>query len=103
MIVVVASFQSQPGKEAELENALKALVPPTRSEEGTLTYILHRALHDPGKFLVYEQYRDAEALAQHSAGPVLLDLLGKLGSLAAGDPVIEMYELLSAKEEIASS
>jgi quinol monooxygenase YgiN len=98
MIVVSAVMEAKPGKEQEMEKALLAMVPTTQSEEGTLTYVLHRALGNPGKFFFYEKYVDEAALTLHSGTPQLAELFVTLGPLLAGDPVIEMFEVLAAKE-----
>jgi quinol monooxygenase YgiN len=98
MIVLTAVMEALPGKEQEMENALRAMIPAVRSEEGTLTYVLHRAQGNPGKFFFYEAYRDEAALAHHSGTPHLAELFGKLVSLTAGEPVIDMYEVLASKD-----
>ncbi len=97
MIVISAVMEAAPGKEQEMEEVLRGLVSATQSEEGTLTYVLHRALGNPGKFLFYEKYTDEAALAFHSGTPQFAESFGKLAPLLAGDPVIEMYEELAAK------
>ena len=97
MIVVVAILEAQPGKEKELEDALKAVVPNTQAEEGTLAYILHRSQGNPGKFLFYEKYTGEEAFLTHGAAPYLAELFVKVTPLLAGDPVIETYEELASK------
>jgi len=98
MIVVVAVFQARAGKEKELEDKLKAVVPKVRQESGTLVYVLHRSQQDAGRFLFYEKYRDMEALAVHGASLHLAELLGAVAPLVQGEPVIELYEEVAAKE-----
>ena len=98
MITVVAVLEAQEGKEEEMETALMAMIPKVRSEEGTLSYVLHRAQNKPGKFLVYEKYEDEEAFAHHSSTPYIKELFNKVGPLLAGSPDIEMYDELAAKK-----
>jgi len=90
-------MEAKPGKEQEMEEVLRGLVAATQSEEGTLTYTLHRALGQPGKFFFYERYPDEAALAVHSGTPQFAEAFAKLAPLLAGDPVLEMYEELAAK------
>lgn len=97
MIVLVAGFEAQAGKEKEMEEVLKSVFPHVQSEQGTLTYVLHRAKNNPGKFLFYEKYKDETALALHGAAPYILDLFPKVGPLMAGEPTMEMYEVIAAK------
>ena len=97
MITVLAVLEAQEGKENEFEEALRVMVRHVQQEEGTLTYILHRAKDNPAKFMVYEKYRDEEAFAHHGATPHMAELFGKIGPLMAGEPSIVMYDELVAK------
>ncbi len=97
MIVVVAVLKAQTGKETEMEEALRAMIPKVRDEEGTIAYILHRAQGDPCKFLFYEKYKDQAAFDYHGSTPHIQELFGKIGSLLAAEPNIDMYEELAAK------
>jgi len=98
MIVVVAVLKTQAGKEKEMEDALRGMIPKVQSEEGTLAYILHRAQNEPGTFLFYEKYKDKAAFDHHGSTPHIQELFGKIGPLLAGEPSIEMYEELAAKQ-----
>lgn len=96
-MVVVAVIKAQAGKEKEMEDALRAMIPKVQSEEGTIAYILHRAQNEQGKFLFYEKYRDGAAFDFHSSTPYFKELFGKIGPLVDGQPQVEMYEELAAK------
>lgn len=96
-MVVVAIVKAQAGKEKEMEDALRAMIPKVQSEEGTIAYILHRAQNEQGKFLFYEKYRDGAAFDFHSSTPYFKELFGKIGPLVDGQPQVEMYEELAAK------
>jgi quinol monooxygenase YgiN len=98
MIVVAAVLKAQAGKEREMEDALRAMIPKVQSEEGTLAYVLHRAQNEPGKFLFYEKYKDKAAFDHHGSTPYIKELFGKIGPLLDGKPSIEMYEELAAKK-----
>ncbi|MDY7034019.1 MAG: putative quinol monooxygenase [Thermodesulfobacteriota bacterium] len=97
MIVVSAVIKAQAGKEKEMEDALKSMIPKVQSEEGTLAYVLHRALNDPTKFFFYEKYKDQAAFDFHGSTPHIAELFGKIGPLLDGQPTIDMYEELAAK------
>ena len=99
MLIVVANMKAQVGKESEMEKALLDMIPKVESEEGTLGYSLHRMKKVPQKFLMYEKYRDKEALNIHSSSPHFAELFGKIAPLLDGDPVIEVYEMLSSIKE----
>lgn len=96
MIVVSAVFQAKPGCEAELESALRAMIPPVSKEGGTLAYTVHRAPDDAGRFFFYEQYRDQAAVDLHMASPYLAALLAKVPALCASAPVVEFYQPLAS-------
>ena len=98
MIVVIAILKAQAGKENEMEEALRAMIPKVESEEGTLAYILHRSQVEPGKFVFYEKYKDKAAFDHHSSTPYIQELFGKIGPLLDGQPAIEMCEELAAKK-----
>lgn len=96
MIVVVAVMKAKQGNEEEMENALRDIVPKVASEEGTLTYILHRAKKDPQTFLMYEKYKDKDALNFHSTTPHFAALFEKIAPLLDGAPSIDIYEELAS-------
>jgi quinol monooxygenase YgiN len=99
MLIVVAKMNAQVGKEDEMEKALRDIIPKVEFEEGTLAYVLHRMKKKPQNFLMYEKYRDKEALAFHSSTPYFAELFGKIAPLMDGDPTIEVYEMLSSVKE----
>jgi len=60
------------GMEGALEAELRALVGPTRREEGCLTFDLHRAADLPGAFLLHEVWASREHDARHTQTPHFL-------------------------------
>jgi quinol monooxygenase YgiN len=59
-------WSARPGSEAEVEALLLELRTWTLAEPGCREYHVHR-LEEPGRFLLYEQYDDAAAVAAHHA------------------------------------
>ncbi len=96
MIVVVAVMKAKKGMEREMEDALMNIVPKVAEEEGTLAYALNQAKKDPCTFLMYEKYRDKDALNHHSSTPYFAELFEKIAPLLDGAPSIEIYKELSA-------
>lgn len=96
MIALSAMMTAKPGHEAELEAALRSVIPLVENEAGTLQYVLHRSIKDAGKFFFYEQYADREAMNLHSTTPYLKELFAKLGGLLAEKPTIQLYEPIAA-------
>ncbi len=91
-MIVVAKLKAKKGEEEKMENILKGIIPDVEKEEGTLIYTLHRSQNDPGVFLFYEKYKDADALTHHSSTPHFNSLFGNIMPLLDGQPEIEMYE-----------
>jgi quinol monooxygenase YgiN len=65
-------LRAREGQEALLEAELRALVAPTRREEGCITYDLHRCLEIPGAFLLHEVWASREHHARHTKTPHFL-------------------------------
>jgi quinol monooxygenase YgiN len=62
-------MEAVPGREKELESALRALLQPTRLEPGCLVYELHGDPEHPGKFMFYERFKSQAALDEHVNSP----------------------------------
>lgn len=62
-------LRAKPGQEVLLEAELRALVNPTRREEGCITYDLHRATEIPGAFLLHEVWVTREHHRAHTKTP----------------------------------
>lgn len=65
--VFAATIVARAGEEEALGAVLRAAVGPCRAEPGALTYELSRSDEDPGRFFLYEVFRDADAHAAHAA------------------------------------
>lgn len=80
-LTVVAKLKAKPGAEARLENALRALVAPTRAEAGCLNYDLHRAHDDPGLFVFHENWESRALWEAHMNAPHLVAFSAAQGEL----------------------
>jgi quinol monooxygenase YgiN len=83
-VTVVAKLRAKAGSEASLEQALRAMVPKVRDESGTLSYVLHRSVREPGVFVFYEIYQDQAALDAHTKTPHFKGLVAAVGPLLDG-------------------
>jgi quinol monooxygenase YgiN len=54
---------------AEIEEVLAALAAESRKEPGCVTYVPHQLQDDRDTVLIFEQYRDSQALDAHRASP----------------------------------
>jgi autoinducer 2-degrading protein len=69
MIVLKVDMLVKPGAEEKCREYIRVLQEYSRKEPGCLLYIGHQSTEDPRKFLFYEQYNDAAALAAHRNAP----------------------------------
>lgn len=67
MISFTVRFRFAPEDRAEVRSLLQQLGPASRQEPGCVNYIAHAVDGDPDTIVLYEQYRDAEALEAHRA------------------------------------
>ena len=74
-IVLNVHMEAAPGREKDLEQALTALLAPTRSEPGCLAYRLHLDPQNASKFMFYEKFADQAALDAHLASPHFQNLV----------------------------
>jgi quinol monooxygenase YgiN len=66
-IAIVAVLTARKGHEQQLREVLLAVVPPSRTEEGCLSYVLHESPENPNQFVFYEAWKDEPALQEHLA------------------------------------
>lgn len=71
-LTLIVLLRAREGQETLLEAELRALVGPTRKEDGCLTYDLHRSADVPGGFLLHEIWSSRETHTQHTKTPHFL-------------------------------
>lgn len=70
MYVVIVRLQVRPEKTGEFLQAIEANAAATRAEPGCLRFDVLRDAEDPGRFWLYEIYRDADAFhTEHRSAP----------------------------------
>src|ERR1700689_1770576 len=65
-VTLIVQLRPRDGQETLLEAELRALVGPTRKEDGCLTYDLHRGGDLPGAFLLHEIWATREHHRLHT-------------------------------------
>jgi len=68
-LTLIAIIRAKPGRADSLQEHLHGMLEPSRAEAGCLQYDLHRDIKDAELIYMIEQWRDAEALAEHEASP----------------------------------
>lgn len=86
-VTLVVHLRPREGQETLLEAELRALVGPTRKEEGCVTYDLHRSVDGPSAFLLHEVWASREAHTRHTNTPHFLRWNARKDSLLASRDV----------------
>jgi quinol monooxygenase YgiN len=71
-LTLVVTIRAKEGQHLLLEAELRALVSPTRKEQGCLQYDLHRGAEQPGMFLFHEVWESREHHVAHTRTPHFL-------------------------------
>ena len=93
-VTLIVSLGPREGQDALLEAELRALLGPTRKEDGCLTYDLHRSADAPSAFLLHEVWASREAHALHTNTPHFLRWNARKDSLLASRDVT-FWKLIS--------
>ena len=62
---MIATWIAKPGADDRINDLLSQLAAESRREPGCLAYIVHRSAGHRDQFVLYELYRDADALRGH--------------------------------------
>ena len=77
-------LKTREGQEPLLEAELRALVGPTRKEDGCITYDLHRGADVHASFLLHEVWASREAHRLHTQTPHFIRWNARKDSLLTG-------------------
>lgn len=69
MVSFIVRMRFSSEDHQEIEQILEELTRASRQEPGCVTYIPHWVEAEPSTLLIYEQYRDKEALEAHRGTP----------------------------------
>lgn len=84
-VAVYGFARARTGRESELADAIRAIIPAVRAEEGHEQYAVHTSDDEPGAFAFYERWSSGRDIARHVQQPHMQDYFGKLGYLVEGD------------------
>lgn len=65
-VTLAVVLRPRDGQDLMLEAELRALIVPTRKEEGCMRYDLHRSVEGPGAFLLHEVWETREHHTAHT-------------------------------------
>lgn len=93
-LIVIASAKALPGKEKELELALREVAGPTRQQPGCVEFSLYRSTENPGVIVGFERWASNEAHGNHLQGAHVQKLMGAMSNVLAEPPYIVAYEII---------
>jgi quinol monooxygenase YgiN len=73
MITFTVRMKFRSDDRARLAEILAALAAASRQEQGCVTYIPHTVDGEPDTVVIYEQYKDQQAVDAHRASPHFRD------------------------------
>ena len=71
-VTLMVTLRAREGQETLLEAELRALVGPSRREDGCVDYDLYRSIDTPGALLLHEVWASREAHTEHTHTPHFL-------------------------------
>ena len=83
-VTLVVLLKAREGQEPLLEAELRALVGPTRKEDGCIIYDLHRGADTPSSYLLHEVWETREAHRLHTQTPHFIRWNARKDSLLTG-------------------
>jgi quinol monooxygenase YgiN len=93
-LIIIAEAKALPGKEKELENALREVAEPTRAQPGNVAFSLYRSEGDPSVIVGYERWASKNDHDRHLQGPHVKKLMTAMANLLAGPPDIVSFEIV---------
>jgi quinol monooxygenase YgiN len=97
MIVIAGSVAVHPERRDEAVRAALEMARQTRQELGCITYCFSSDLGDPNRFLIFEEWSSADALAAHFESEHMKRFRAELPALLAGAPQIKRYVVESVQ------
>lgn len=88
-VTIIARAKVQPGREDEVERALRENAAASRDESGCVSYSVLRG--DDGAFMTIERWRSKADADQHMTTPHVQTLLQTIGPMLAAAPEISVF------------
>ena len=80
-LFIIARFHADPGREADVEAAIREVSVPTRAEPGCLGYQVFRSTRDPALLHIYSRWQDEAAFEHHATLPHTVKFLERVQPL----------------------
>jgi len=93
-VTLIVQLRPRDSQELLLEAELRALLGPTRKEDGCMTYDLHRSADGPSAFLLHEVWASREAHSRHTNTPHFLRWNARKDALLASRDATHWKQVL---------
>jgi quinol monooxygenase YgiN len=93
-LIVIASAKAKPGKEADLEQALREAAGPTRQQPGCVEFRLLRMAGARHTLVGFERWASEADHQKHLQGAHVQRLMQRMGDILAEPPNIVAYEVV---------
>jgi quinol monooxygenase YgiN len=95
MIVVRFKVTCKPEKAEQARTAFEAVVRPSRTVEGVVSFDIARDITDPNSFIATEVFVDRAALARQESLPEVKKVIAQLPEFIAAQPEATVYNVSS--------
>jgi quinol monooxygenase YgiN len=92
---ILATLQSRPGKESEVERFLQSARPLVEAETGTTTWFAFKI--GPTSFGIFDTFKDEDGRTAHVGGEVAKALFARAEELFVTAPEIKTVDILAEK------
>lgn len=93
MIVISGAFPVDGSKADEITAAANTMRAATMQEDGCHEYRFSFAIDDPSTVLIFEEWRDQEALTAHFGAPHMAEFGAKVATFVTGAPKLSRYDV----------
>lgn len=94
-ITVLAKIKAKDTTTETVKQQALAMVAPTRTEAGCISYDLHQSTEDESLFMFYENWTSKKALDEHIQTPYLQAFIAKAEEILDGPLDISIWKKLS--------
>ncbi|HTQ22589.1 putative quinol monooxygenase [Mycobacterium sp.] len=92
-IAVIARFTPHPESRAALRTLLQGMTTPTRAEDGCRTYDVYQS-SDDGDLVLFERYRDRDALEEHRRSTHYVNYRARLSGLLTNPVEVSVLDVV---------
>lgn len=95
MLIVAGEIEIDPAHREQAIAAAREMMEATRREAGCIGYVFSADLTDPGRFRIFEEWRDQAALDAHFAAPHMAAFQARVAGLGVRGMRIQKYQVAS--------